>query len=37
MGLATSQHAAALVEVNSETDFVARNPKFQARVLLFQL
>ncbi len=30
IGLATNAHHAALVEVNSETDFVARNETFQA-------
>ena len=33
IGLSTSGSAAALVEVNSETDFVSRNPDFQAVVL----
>jgi elongation factor Ts len=32
VGLATGGNTAALVEVNSETDFVARNEKFQAMV-----
>jgi elongation factor Ts len=32
IGLATGDKSAALVEVNSETDFVARNEKFQAMV-----
>jgi elongation factor Ts len=32
IGLATEGGSAALVEVNSETDFVARNEKFQAMV-----
>jgi len=32
IGLAASHKAAALVEVNSETDFVARNPSFQEMV-----
>jgi elongation factor Ts len=32
VGLATGETSAALVEVNSETDFVARNDKFQAMV-----
>jgi len=32
VGLATAEKSAALVEVNSETDFVARNEKFQAMV-----
>jgi elongation factor Ts len=32
VGLATGEKSAALVEVNSETDFVARNEKFQAMV-----
>jgi len=32
IGLATDGKAAALVEVNSETDFVARNPVFQEMV-----
>jgi len=32
IGLATGGHSAALVEVNSETDFVARNEHFQAFV-----
>ncbi|MBL8893314.1 MAG: elongation factor Ts [Rhizobiales bacterium] len=32
VGLATGDKSAALVEVNSETDFVARNEKFQAMV-----
>ena len=31
IGLAADAHHAALVEVNSETDFVARNETFQAR------
>ena len=30
VGVASSAHAAVLVELNCETDFVARNPKFQA-------
>lgn len=30
IGLATAGNKGALVEVNSETDFVARNPQFQA-------
>ena len=29
VGVAVSEHAAAIVEVNSETDFVARNESFQ--------
>ena len=29
VGVASSAHAAVLVELNCETDFVARNPKFQ--------
>jgi elongation factor Ts len=29
IGVVTAGHRAAIVEVNSETDFVARNPKFQ--------
>jgi elongation factor Ts len=32
IGVATSASSGALVEVNSETDFVARNDKFQAMV-----
>jgi len=32
IGLASGDKSAALVEVNSETDFVARNEKFQAMV-----
>jgi elongation factor Ts len=32
IGLATTDKEAALVEVNSETDFVARNPTFQETV-----
>ena len=32
VGVATAANAAAVVEVNSETDFVARNPDFQAFV-----
>ena len=32
IGLAGDDHEAALVEVNSETDFVARNPSFQEMV-----
>jgi elongation factor Ts len=32
IGLGTGAHEAALVEVNSETDFVARNQKFQEMV-----
>jgi len=32
LGLATGDKSGALVEVNSETDFVARNEKFQAMV-----
>jgi len=32
IGLATGDKSGALVEVNSETDFVARNEKFQAMV-----
>jgi elongation factor Ts len=32
IGLATKDKEAALVEVNSETDFVARNPSFQEMV-----
>jgi elongation factor Ts len=32
IGLATETKQAALVEVNSETDFVARNPQFQEMV-----
>ena len=32
IGVATRDGAGALVEVNSETDFVARNPEFQAFV-----
>jgi elongation factor Ts len=32
IGLAVESRKAALVEVNSETDFVARNPDFQAMV-----
>src|SRR5947208_489067 len=32
IGLAADAKAAALVEVNSETDFVARNDKFQEMV-----
>jgi elongation factor Ts len=32
IGLAAESRRAALVEVNSETDFVARNPDFQAMV-----
>jgi elongation factor Ts len=32
IGLATEGNAAAIVEVNSETDFVARNPQFQEMV-----
>jgi elongation factor Ts len=32
VGLAVDGHTGALVEVNSETDFVARNDKFQAMV-----
>jgi elongation factor Ts len=32
IGLAVADRAGALVEVNSETDFVARNPDFQAMV-----
>jgi len=32
IGLATNDKEAALVEVNSETDFVARNPTFQEMV-----
>ena len=32
IGLAVADHVGALVEVNSETDFVARNPDFQAMV-----
>jgi hypothetical protein len=31
VGVAVSDGCAALVEVNAETDFVVRNPKFQAR------
>ena len=30
VGVASSANAAVLVELNCETDFVARNPKFQA-------
>lgn len=30
VGVAASESAAVLVELNCETDFVARNPKFQA-------
>jgi elongation factor Ts len=33
IGLATNDKEAALVEVNSETDFVARNPSFQEMVV----
>ena len=32
VGVAASDHKAAVVEVNAETDFVARNPTFQAFV-----
>lgn len=32
VGIATSSNAAAIVEINSETDFVARNEHFQALV-----
>ena len=32
IGVASSGNAAALVEVNSETDFVAKNPEFQGAV-----
>jgi elongation factor Ts len=32
VGVASSGNAAALVEVNSETDFVAKNPEFQSAV-----
>ena len=32
VGLATSKHTGALVEINSETDFVARNEDFQNTV-----
>lgn len=31
VAVASSEDAAAIVEVNCETDFVARNPKFQVR------
>jgi hypothetical protein len=31
IGVASAGRTAVLVELNSETDFVARNPKFQAR------
>ncbi len=31
VGVVTGAHAAVLVELNSETDFVARNPKFQVQ------
>jgi elongation factor Ts len=33
IGIVTAGHRAAMVEVNAETDFVARNPKFQNFVL----
>jgi elongation factor Ts len=33
IGVVTAGHRAAMVEVNAETDFVARNPKFQEFVL----
>lgn len=33
IGIVTAGHRAAIVEVNSETDFVARNPQFQDFVL----
>ena len=33
VGIVTAGHRAAMVEVNSETDFVARNPQFQDFVL----
>lgn len=33
VGVVTAGHRAGMVEVNSETDFVARNPKFQEFVL----
>ena len=32
VGVAVSEQAAAIVEINSETDFVARNDSFQALV-----
>ncbi|KAL3154707.1 hypothetical protein ABBQ38_011256 [Trebouxia sp. C0009 RCD-2024] len=32
VGIATAQHKAAMVEVNSETDFVAKNERFRALV-----
>jgi elongation factor Ts len=32
IGIATGERAGVVVEVNSETDFVARNPQFQALV-----
>jgi elongation factor Ts len=33
VGVVTAGHRAGMVEINSETDFVARNPKFQDFVL----
>lgn len=33
VGVAASGSAAAVVEINAETDFIARNPQFQAMVL----
>ena len=33
VGVAASDNAAAVVEINAETDFIARNPQFQAMVL----
>ncbi len=33
VGVAASGNAAAVVEINAETDFIARNPQFQAMVL----
>jgi elongation factor Ts len=33
VGVASSGNAAAVVEINAETDFIARNPQFQAMVL----
>lgn len=32
MGVSHDAHSAVVIELNSETDFVARNPKFQALV-----
>ncbi len=33
VGVAASGNAAAIVEINAETDFIARNPQFQAMVI----